>query len=254
MFKYAICCLMLLSLSSLAGYTGFGVSDLVILDLVDPDLELLSPVGGETWYGTCGHDILWSASDAYLDPGSVCLWYSQDGGNTYTPIAENTFNDGSETWYVPWINTNNALIKIRVEDGFGNASEQASPSCFSVISDLPQEPQAVTVQASGVHDIVITWEPVDQTVNGYPFISEGYIVLHSPDPCTPIQNYQFLGITAGLSYTHQGVLDNRAWNFYRVIAYNNLNFDRRFLLPDMVSQPVNPYRFKGLPDVTGGQK
>jgi hypothetical protein len=212
---------MLLCCSLLAGYTGYGVSGPATLDMVDPELLLLSPVGGEAWFGGSTQNILWAASDAYMDPNSVCLWYSVDGGASFVEIAENAPNDGIEPWTLPWVNTTNAQIKVRVEDIFGNATEQVPQSCFSIIEDSPLEPQDVLASVSGV-DIQITWQAVSNTVNGYPFIPDGYIVLHSTDPHASGQDYQYLGMTTNLSFTHQGAVSEHSRHFYRVIAFKSI--------------------------------
>jgi len=65
-------------------------------------LTLTAPNGGESLRVGSSEMISWSASpEAGLDPGTVDLEYSTDGGSSWLPIASAAANDGTYGWTVP---------------------------------------------------------------------------------------------------------------------------------------------------------
>jgi len=77
-------CLLFIFASSIFALGSFTDSELVSLDTVLPELQLISPNGGESWYIGDTRDIIWTATDPNLIYDSINLDYSLNGG----PIAE----------------------------------------------------------------------------------------------------------------------------------------------------------------------
>ena len=191
------------------------------LDLVAPELELIAPNGGEAWYIGDTNDILWSASDTNLDPNSVYLWYSLNGGLDYLPIAEAIPNSGSWPWEIPSVQSYQARVRVRIGDSFGNLSQKSSLGTFTITYVPPAPPDSVTISTVNNRDALITWLPVTQTIYGTPITPDGYVVLYNETPYEDDQFYYFLAEVDGTSYTHQNVAHWRDQMFYRVIAFKD---------------------------------
>ncbi|MCB5262395.1 MAG: hypothetical protein LHW64_01090 [Candidatus Cloacimonetes bacterium] len=81
-------CLLFIFASSIFALGSYTDSELVSLDTVSPQLQLISPAGGEAWYIGDTQDITWTASDPNLDTNSLYLDYSLNGGADYISLAE----------------------------------------------------------------------------------------------------------------------------------------------------------------------
>ncbi len=221
----------------LLALSGYGTSAPVVNDTVDPSLSILAPNGGEAWYIGDTNDITWTASDTNIIPNSVYLWYSLNGGTDYLPIAEATGNDGTEPWLMPSVQSYNAKVRIKVSDSFGNFSQKASASPFTITYVPPLPPAGVTVNTSNGVDAVITWQPVTENIYHTPLTPDGYLVLYNETPYEDDQFYYFLAMTTGLSHTHPWVARFRNQMFYKVIAFK----DYRGALANILQQAVqNP--------------
>jgi len=75
-----------------------------------PTIKVLSPNGGERW--TIGYDqtITWTSSAGFAEEVSILL--STDGGQTWKTIISSTPNDGTESWRVTGMPTNEAFIMV----------------------------------------------------------------------------------------------------------------------------------------------
>jgi hypothetical protein len=207
--------------SSIYGLVGFGVSNTGTLDTVNPSVSIIAPNGGEEWYFGDTDNILWTASDTNLVLNSIYLWYSLDGGNDYISLAEAIFNNGNFVWQIPSIQSFNAIVRVKVNDSFGNYTQVISAAPFSITNPPPAPPEGVTIDVSNNWDAVITWEPVTHDVHNQPITPDGYIVLYNETPNQDTEYYYFLTVTTGLSFVHQGVVHFRDLRFYRVIAYKD---------------------------------
>ena len=98
-----------------------------------PELFLESPSGGETWYDI--HTVAWTASDADGDDLTFGVFYSNDSGGTWTPVAM----DLTETSYrldtTALPGGEEVLIRVLASDGFHTASTDSPP--FSVPTKAP---------------------------------------------------------------------------------------------------------------------
>lgn len=100
-----------------------------------PQIELLSPTGGEGWYGGAEYDIEWETVSGDNDVDGVDLSYSTDGGITWKSIAEGVPDTGNHTWEVPEEANSNALIKAEAFDTAGFSREDTSNYEFEILED-----------------------------------------------------------------------------------------------------------------------
>jgi hypothetical protein len=70
---------------------------------------MTAPNGGNTFNVGCNTNITWNTSTYY---STINLYYSTNGGSTYTTIATNLSNNGVYTWTVPNAVSANCLIKV----------------------------------------------------------------------------------------------------------------------------------------------
>lgn len=209
--------------TALFALSGYGTSAPVVNDTVDPSLSILSPNGGEAWYIGDTHEITWAASDTNLPPNSVDLWYSMNGGTDYQTIISGTANDGSECWIIPSMQSYNAKVRIMVSDSFGNFTQKASASAFTITYVPPQAPAGVSVNTTNGIDAIITWQPVTETIYNTPITPDGYIVLYNESAYEHDQHFYYYlwDVTSGTSFIHGGVMLRRGEMFYRVVAYKD---------------------------------
>jgi hypothetical protein len=141
-----------------AGDPGFEVVPVVARDPIFPEVEVLSPDGGEVIEYNTDHEITWTASDN-ARVVSVTIVLSTDGGATYPDtLAKEEDNDGSYMWTVPDLDSKNARIKVLAYDGVPNESSDESDADFTLwgstsgvgrggMTGVPEE--AVLVVAGG---------------------------------------------------------------------------------------------------------
>lgn len=115
--------------------SGYGISETASLDTQNPVLYLSSPVGGEQWYFWHDWDITWSILEPNLDPGSMELWYSLNGGWEFISLGAGISITPPYTWILPEAISHQAKIRARVKDSFGNATTTTSGT-FSIDFEL----------------------------------------------------------------------------------------------------------------------
>ena len=91
-------------------------------------LTILTPNGGESLEAGSDFVITWM-SPGFLG-GMVDIEISTDGGSTWTVLADNTPDDGSETITVPDISSEDCLIRITDSDG---SQADMSDSVFAIV-------------------------------------------------------------------------------------------------------------------------
>jgi len=130
------------------------VSDAVFEIIIPKTLTVLAPNGGENWAGGSTQTITWSSTGAIAN---VHLEYSIDDGDNWTTIAASTNNDGSESWNLPEVQTNFALV--RVSDSEDPTVFDTSDGLFTIIG------HSITVTAPNGGEIwwtgrreTITWD------------------------------------------------------------------------------------------------
>jgi len=213
--------LLLVCSGLLYGLTGSGETEYFTLDVVPPEVELISPNGGEEWYIGDTNPIQWTATDTNLAADGVYLWYSLNGGSEYHGLASALSNSGSFAWELPDVQSYNARVRIRVSDNFGNSTFRNSAGAFSITYVPPAAPDSVSIDTSNSVDAVLSWTPVVTTIYGSPIIPDGYIVLYNETPYTDEQFYYYHGETTNTCYTHYNVARRRDQMFYRIVAFKD---------------------------------
>jgi hypothetical protein len=133
-------------------------------DTTDPAVTVLTPNGGETWYGRDNKDITWTATDAN-GVDSVSIFYSLDGGGDYHLICSGEANDGTYTWLVPDTFSVTALVKVVAYDPDLNAGEDESDAVFTIADNTGPIVDVLTPDGGESimvwDDYDITWTAVD---------------------------------------------------------------------------------------------
>jgi len=104
----------------------------VAIDIVAPEIAVISPNGGERIHCCTEDTLIWEANDN-IGIDSIIVELSLDKGNNWEIL--NRMNDGdisSMIWNVPDTTSDLCLIKITVIDYDGNRSIDWSDSCFSI--------------------------------------------------------------------------------------------------------------------------
>jgi glucose/arabinose dehydrogenase len=100
---------------------------------VGPQVTLDDPSDGETVVANQATSVQWTAGDDFAID-SISLYFSEDGGTNYTPIALNLVNSGTYTWFPPNRPTDLGIIRVVALDIEGNASSDENLTGFTVNS------------------------------------------------------------------------------------------------------------------------
>jgi len=97
-----------------------------------PDLQLLSPVGGEMWQRFTTESVSWSVSDADGDDVRITVRFSPDNGETWSPLGVLDGTAGLldvDTTTLPV--TSQALVSVVASDGM-RVVEERSAAPFTI--------------------------------------------------------------------------------------------------------------------------
>lgn len=101
-----------------------------------PVVSVSAPNGGETWASASTHPIVFTATDADTPSGNltITLEYSTNGGTSWTQIAGSQPNNGSYSWSVPTVASNQTQSRVRVtaNDGQGHTGSDQSDANFTI--------------------------------------------------------------------------------------------------------------------------
>lgn len=98
-----------------------------------PNVNLISPNGGEIIYGT--HTISWIASDPQGEPITIDLEYSGDNGATWNTIASGIANSGTYPWNTIGLAQGNLyLVRITATDSGGLPGYDTSAGTFTILA------------------------------------------------------------------------------------------------------------------------
>ncbi|MHB1355448.1 MAG: hypothetical protein ACYCZF_05685 [Anaerolineae bacterium] len=106
------------------------VSNLVIKPEISPIVRLFSPKGGETL--ASDGLILWNVPEMMGNEVRIDLYYSDNAGQTWLPLAENLENTGYYQWQVSFLPAGNQYrVRIVAHNKEQTASAE-SPNTFSI--------------------------------------------------------------------------------------------------------------------------
>ncbi|MFC2095521.1 hypothetical protein ACFLSW_03680 [Candidatus Bipolaricaulota bacterium] len=129
-------------ISSIETPDVFDVSDEYYLQTEPPSLEIVSPNSLTTWIAGSTVDVLWDSS-AMSTATDVNVSYSTDEGMTWTSIAGKIPNNGSVSWNVPDLQTNQCRVRISLTRAPGVYSE-SQPFTIQREGD-PIQPRSIAV-------------------------------------------------------------------------------------------------------------
>lgn len=100
-------------------------------DTVPPSVVVVSPGGGETFAPTDTIAIRWVATDNET-VDSVSIFYSENGGTSYTLLAGGEPNDSLYQWIEPSLESDSCLVRIVAYDPSLLTGEDTSDSLFTI--------------------------------------------------------------------------------------------------------------------------
>jgi len=107
-----------------------GTSAGVTIDVV---LTVTAPNGSEEWISRTAHDIEWTDGAGADDFNLVDIYYSLDSGASWKLIAGSAPNTGTYSWMLPFVSSNTATCKVKVEtNNTGAITSDVSDNTFTI--------------------------------------------------------------------------------------------------------------------------
>ncbi|MFP4143164.1 MAG: PQQ-binding-like beta-propeller repeat protein [Thermoplasmata archaeon] len=163
-----------ISIQDAEGNSHSTSENFVLTEYTPPDLEVTSPAENDRWYTNSNETIQWNTS---LGDGetitSVTLEQSLDGGSTWTLISEKTEDNETYSWDVPEETSDQAIVKISIEDNNGLYAENISRQ-FDIIAAEPVENLSVDYRSLG--EEILFQDSLEDGV-----AEPGYINSEKPD-------------------------------------------------------------------------
>ena len=125
--------------------TSIEATDLSLLANRPPQVRLVTPNERTLLRGDAV--VLWQAEDPEDDPLLIDLYYSDDAGQTWLPLAEGIANTGYYTWQVSFLPMGSRYrVRVVARDGFHRVSDD-SDGMLTVGGALP--PTVVLLRPAG---------------------------------------------------------------------------------------------------------
>ena len=121
-------------------------SNFTIRKLNTCSINVTSPNGGETWDEESTHNITWTSNNT---SGSVRIKYSADGGSSWTVLTNSTTDNGSWSWTLPTVNSDQTQCKVKVEDANNSSCSDVSAANFFILDVIPECSITVTNPIGG---------------------------------------------------------------------------------------------------------
>ncbi|MHC4429481.1 MAG: hypothetical protein ACYS0D_12895, partial [Planctomycetota bacterium] len=102
-------------------------------DTTPPDVTVVEPNGGELLIANAATTVVWTATDASGIAG-VDIYLSDDGGMSFSLVAQGLTNSGTHTWFPANRPTADAVIRIEAIDNAFNVGDDDSDGPFTVES------------------------------------------------------------------------------------------------------------------------
>ncbi len=111
-----------------------------------PEVNVISPDGGEVWNARTQEEITWTATGGDAPVNSIALAYSINNGDSWSMIAMGLDNTGSYTWTIPNDHSSDCLIRVRAIDTEGRWNDSFSDDVFTIVGVPPVPPQNLDVE------------------------------------------------------------------------------------------------------------
>jgi hypothetical protein len=138
------------------------------IDSIAPVVSVTYPDGGEKLRGSTNCTITWTATDNFAMPANP-ITLSYTSSDAYVTIATGESNDGSYSWPLPEINTDEAGVKVTAVDDCGNTASDISSERFIIDITPPTAPVPVTpANGSTTKETTpqLTWEAATDNLSG----------------------------------------------------------------------------------------
>jgi M6 family metalloprotease-like protein len=134
-----------------------SIGNTISFDVAFSTLTVTSPNGGETWVAGSQRTVTWLSTGSI---GPVDILLTTDWGYSWTTLADNTPNDGSQTITVPAVSSSTCFLAVA--EGTTLSPYDVSDASFSIIMN----PASITVTSpnggetwfsGSTHDMAWTW-------------------------------------------------------------------------------------------------
>ena len=122
-------------------------------------VQVLSPNGGENWAFGSIHNITWNSTGG---GASVNIHFSLNGGASWEWAAAGTSNDGSFSWMLSAVLSDNCLVRVSDTDG---VPADPSDSVFSISAPTVSVPTIPSGPASGTVGMSYSYSTSGSTSN-----------------------------------------------------------------------------------------
>ncbi|MEO0216861.1 MAG: T9SS type A sorting domain-containing protein [candidate division WOR-3 bacterium] len=107
-------------------------------DLVEPQVTVITPNGGEIWNIGQTYTIRWIAQDNVAIDSAV-IEYSTDNGNNWSYITTSFGNDSTYLWTIPPTPSTRCLVRISAFDRNANIGRDLSNATFTIYDPIAPE-------------------------------------------------------------------------------------------------------------------
>ncbi|PIE01431.1 MAG: hypothetical protein CSA81_11990 [Acidobacteria bacterium] len=136
---------------------------------VTDSLTVVSPNGGERWVTGTTRDIRWRSMG---DFSSVHIEFSNDSGNSWQTIVEQTENDGSYSWTIPNQLSTECLVRVSALSG---TPSDTSNTVFAIL-EAGSPDLSIVYPDGGEHFTAGSKETIEWTPNSSENITLSYSV------------------------------------------------------------------------------
>ncbi|MDD4309793.1 MAG: M6 family metalloprotease domain-containing protein, partial [Candidatus Cloacimonetes bacterium] len=198
------------------------------------DVQLTSPIGGETWFAGSNKNITWKAKST---TGNVTLEYSTNMGQNWILLNSNAPNNGNYLWTnIPLMDSNQCQIRITLQS---NSNWDSSTFPFSIVSTLATP--VATYPASNAVNVPTNPQISWQNVAG----ASGYQFQLSADP--EFESYVANVIGHPLSYFMATGLSPFTTYYWRVASIADIGISP--FCDDLSFTTGNTTELPGIPDL-----
>ncbi len=168
-----------------------------------PRVTLVKPTGGEAWKVGTEEEIVWTTTKGYGNINNIYIQFSNDSGETWTNIVNETDDTGGFMWSLPEVSTNEAIIRVIVHDD-NNRSGYNTSGLFT-IATIPTAPIDLEAEAAN-EQVALVWNPPVED-GGSPLTNyciyrgteSGQLSLHD-EVDSDTTTYTDTGLTNGVTY------------------------------------------------------